>query len=105
MLECVRRVGAGDVEHGGRCVRGDHPVPRVGEVAGEQAAAAADLQDAITGPDRHEPEKAAAQAHLRRCAPADFQRVGELRGGGLRVDGAPDVGMLGAGAHRAGQPA
>ena len=55
VLERVRGVGAGDVEHRRRRVGGDHAVAGVGEVLGEQAAPAADLHHQPAAlPDRRQ---------------------------------------------------
>ena len=55
VLDRIRRVGAGDVEHGGRRIGGDHAVTGIGEVLGEQAAPAADLEhQAVALADRRE---------------------------------------------------
>ena len=56
VVERVRDMPSGDVEHGGRGVGGDDPVPGVHEVTGEQAAAAPHLHDGAR-PRRHRLER------------------------------------------------
>ena len=83
-------------KHGAAHVEAGHLTAPAGQrhhVAQNDACSAADLEDPLAGANGHEAQEAPSQPDLRRRSAAHLQSLGELGGGRLRVDRAPDVGM------------